>query len=218
VLRIEDQFDDDCCAHCGAFMEGLSNYCHLCGAMNGYMPDGATGPMSRAGLWRQGDLLVKHKDAVLPARCVKTNLPVERFVLCQFTANQSPLFVLLMLLLCVFGGAVGLIVLIVLYFTQKRMNVSIPLSSYVLTAYRRGTLSGVTVVAGSCAFFALAKLMEGVPEILILFIALGALGVLTGMVNLYLYGSYLRVKKIVKDCIFLKGVCPEFLSELPEVY
>lgn len=212
-----DLFNHDVCPYCGAPSEarGLLIYCRRCGRTQAYLPEGAHGPPSRAGLWRQGKVLVMHKSATLPRRCVKTNRPATRFISYQFHWMHPGWIAAIFGMMCFLQfGLIGAI--IVCLVVQKKAAAVLPFSDEAMALQRRGVLNGVTAFAASFVFFPCARIAGS--DTSALWILDGIVAVAMSLFFIRYYGKLVSVQRIGDHCIFIKGVCPEFLSELPEVY
>ena len=163
------------------------------------------------GIWRQDDILVMHHDATLPPRCLRTNLPANKYLSQQFSWC-SPLTALLLVFLF-FCTCVGMVLALMLsYFVIRRVTLRLPFSEPILAQRRKKILAGLTGCAASCAFFPAASL-SNIP-LLALF---GIICMLASFVWLSYCNMLVTVKSISPKLILLKGVCPEFLDELPEL-
>lgn len=167
------------------------------------------------GVWRSGRILVMHKQARLPDRCVKTNQPTgpdERwrhtFIWCHWAV--------------ILGLLVNLILVLILYLIfRKKATVEMGLIRSRLSRRRRALLGGwMLILAGFVGFFLFLIPMfdsRSEPNPIYLFL-LGA-SVITGIVGLVwasIGSSIVAPKHIDKHYIRLKGVHPDYLAMLPE--
>jgi hypothetical protein len=167
-----------------------------------------------AGLWRKGNQLVMHKEAHLPARCVKSNQPIEGRRLKRKLTWFHPLIYLSLLA----GVLIFAILAIVL---QKKATVYIGLSPEWYRRRRRALwagwiigLFGLAILIGSIVV--LSNSNDKDPPWAGL---LGLLfGIITGLVGA-IYGSagsrMVAPVRITDDYVWLKGVHPDFLADLP---
>jgi hypothetical protein len=170
-----------------------------------------TGSAGIEGLWRSGNILVMHKGVKLPPRCVKTNQPTSNFLKRNLT--WSPQWVYLLLLVNV------ILCVIVALILQKKALIHVGQSEGSLAQRRRTIMiSWYIALAGVAGFIAgLAALSsEGsVQSIGPWLMGIGGLAAFFAIV----YGNFgARVvypTKIDDNFIWLKGVCPEYLAELP---
>jgi hypothetical protein len=160
------------------------------------------------GLWRQGDLLVIRKGARLPPRCLKSNEPARRYLRRNLTWVPAWVYLLILvnLLICVIVSMV----------LQKKATINIGLSDEWFSRRRRNTLLAWGIVGlAVLSFFAGIMLIESAEQlgaalmIAAPFILIG--GAIFGLITARL----VYPKKIDDRFIWLKGVCPEFLNELP---
>jgi hypothetical protein len=170
------------------------------------------GPQSTAGLYRKGDQLVMHKNAYLPARCVKSNQPVEGRRLQRNLSWYHPLLYLALL-------ASPLVFIILAYVLRKQATVYLGLSEpwfckrrlAILIAWMMGVLGVVIMVA---SIVIVSDPQGRTPWV--------GWGILLGIVVILaaaIYGSaasqMVRPVRITDDYIWLKGVHPDFLADLP---
>jgi hypothetical protein len=170
------------------------------------------GPQSTAGLYRKGNQLVMHKEASLPARCVKSNQPVEGRRLKRKLTWFHPLIYLSLL-----AGVVILLILVLVL--QKRATIYIGLSQEWWRKRRRALwagwiigLLGLGMMIGSIAILAASNGEQGWAGA---GIALGLIVLLGGGI----YGSaasrMVTPVRITDTHVWLKGVHPDFLADLP---
>jgi hypothetical protein len=155
-------------------------------------------------IWRSGDKLVMHRSAVLPDRCVKTNLPAE--VRLKRTLSWAhPALVLLVLF-----GFIGLLLWLILSASlQRKAQVEIPLTQRVVKKWRSEL-----------------SLLWLLTLLLVLFIVLsfwqpGFLVAVLGMLVVILFGLASTRLVVVTDIdtngwIWLRGVHSDFLQQYPE--
>ncbi len=166
-----------------------------------------------AGLYRKGDQLVMRKDAYLPARCVKSNQPVEGRRLKRKLSWFHPLIYLSLLA----GVLIFAILAIVL---QKRATIYIGLSPEWFRKRRRALwigwvmgLLGLATLIGSIVI--LAAFEDRAAWV-------GLAGLLSSLVLIFaaaIYGSaasrMVSPVRITDDYVWLKGIHPDFLADLP---
>ena len=160
------------------------------------------------GVWRQGKLLVMHKRATLPDRCVKSNQPAHGRKLKRHLYWHHPL-IYLAILACL----LGYVVLVVVF--QKDAVIHIGLSperilrrrSMRLIAWILGIGSILLVVVGLASLRPIGAIMA----------LAGVVGFLVAVICEHLAPSgTVSAKRITKDYVWLKGVHPDFLASLPE--
>ena len=155
--------------------------------------------------WRDGELLVMAPDAVLPDRCVKTDLPANGCTTEVSLLRHEPavywLLVLSPIVYLVAAQALGTSVV-----------VTIPVRDEPLAAARRAwRLTLALLAAGIVAWVAAAVLLR--VELVVLGAAL-----MTLAIPVYLLGArFVRVSRLEGDCVWIAGVSPNFLARLPEL-
>ena len=166
----------------------------------------------RQGLYRKGNQLVMHKDAFLPDRCVKTNKPAGGERLCRHFVWVHPLLLLTLPL-----GGVPFFVLF--FLLRKGATIYIGLSEgwsckrrRALSIGRWTTLTGMAI--GGASMTVMIGTRSEAAWALWGF-ALGAAVLVGG----FLYGTIVpqmvRPVRITDDYVWLKGVHPDYLAELP---
>lgn len=159
------------------------------------------------GVWRDGNTLVMKKDAVLPDRCVKSNLPAETHLPRDLSWHSSWLFLLVLLNI--------LIYVIVALIVRKTAKIEIGLTDLWAKKRRNAILiAWLLVLAGLGTIVGGFATLQGDAPLITLLggIVVMILGAVWGIVRARL----VTVTKIDDEYIWLKGVCPEYLDELPE--
>jgi hypothetical protein len=174
----------------------------------GYQGAGTVASPLFAGLWRQGTLLVMHKQAPLPEICLKSNQKATRRLKRNLQWHHPALAFLILV-----GVLVYVIVALIL---TKRATIQLPLTeewyarrkSRLLIAWSWGLLSLAFIPLG----IALAVQTEQGGYAL-----LAVLGFVSGLAAL-IYGQYacslVRPKRITDEYVWLIGVHPDFLNRL----
>jgi hypothetical protein len=176
----------------------------------GQPPPLPIGPASPSGLWRQGKLLVMHKSASLPDRCVKSNQPAHGRTLKRKLSWHHPLLVLILLISPIIYIIVALIVM-------KRATVHIGLSEEWFARRRRTTVIATCLVLASVLLFiAGVSLADSDPNFTFMIVAGIALffgGLIYGLVA----ARMVTPARITETHVWLKGVHSDFLAGLPEL-
>ena len=155
--------------------------------------------------WRDGDLLVMAPDAVLPDRCVKTDLPADGRTADVALLWHEPgwywLLVLNPIVYLAVTRAVG-----------TRVVVTVPVTRAALTASRRAWwLTLALFAAGLASWLAAALLVRA--ELFWLGVAVMALAI-----PVYLLGArFIRVRRLEGKRVWIAGASPNFLARLPEL-
>jgi hypothetical protein len=154
--------------------------------------------------WRDGDLLVMAPDAVLPDRCVKTDLPANGRTSDVGLLWHDPrvywLLVLNPIVYLVVARAVGTSVVVM-----------VPVTEAALAAARRARrLVAALLASGATAWVCAALLARA--ELFWLGFALMALSI-----PVYLLGArFIRVHRLEGERVWIAGASPGFLARLPE--
>ena len=168
---------------------------------NGSAPD-----VDRAhGAWRDGALLVMAPDAVLPDRCVKTDLPADgrtaEVALLWHEPGWYWLLVLNPIVYLAVARAVG-----------TRVVVTVPVTRAALSAaHRAWWLTLALLAAGLASWLAAALLVRA--ELF----WLGA-GVMAAAIPVYLLGArFIRVRRLDGERVWIAGASINFLARLPDL-
>jgi hypothetical protein len=170
------------------------------------------GPASPfAGLWRQGNLLVMHKQAPLPDICLKSNLPSERRLKRSLTWHHPALYLLVLLHVFIY--------IIVAMIVRNTATIHIPLTQeWYSRRHRRMAFSwGAIVLCILLAAVGIAYVDQSplAPWAIIASIPAALAFAIYGLRSCQLVSA----KRMNGDYIWLKGVHPEFLDRLePWVY
>lgn len=169
----------------------------------------AGGNPYEGGVWRQGNLLVMHRMARLPDRCVKTNEPTSTRLTQKLFWHHPAIYLSLL---------VNLIIYVVLAnILGHRAKIEIGLGPEGL-AWRRTViwvswLGGLGSVAAFIAAFQFDA--DTSPAFLPLLLG-GLLGTLAFAIFGLIFVRVVSAKRIDHNYIWLKGVCPAYLQQLPE--
>jgi hypothetical protein len=159
------------------------------------------------GLWRKGNVLVMHRDAVLPDRCVKSNQPAMGRLKRKLTWHHPAIFISLLVSI--------LIYVILALVLSKRATIYIGLSEEWFGRRRQAMLIGWGMVLASVALIILgAAMVDSTPEAGWM-IAVGVLAFFAGAIYGLLRARMVWPRRMNDQFIWLKGVHPEFLGELP---
>jgi hypothetical protein len=158
------------------------------------------------GLWQKGNLLVMHKRAPLPARCVKSNMPAERRLKRNLYWHHPAIYLSILISILVY-----IILALVL---RKSATIHIGLSEEWFARRRNAIAISWLLALGSIgAFIAGAATVE--QDWGVALIAFSPLVFLIGVLYGLIGARMVVAKRISDDYVWLKGVCPEFLSGLP---
>lgn len=191
------------CKNCADAVRPTDVYCLRCGALLDPAPDNHR-------LWKCGHLLVAERDAAFPDRCLRTNRPSTQFVIHQFNWI-SPWVLILGLAICGVPIIGVMISMVLLGFNSKRAAFWLPFSDEAIREKQRRILTMMTATAALFLNLPVAFLLSNTAfSIIFLF----GLVIIAGLV--YVTVPLVSVSKIERNYVFIKGVCPEFLSLLPE--
>ena len=159
-------------------------------------------------LYRQGRLLVMHKKAVLPDRCVKSNRPADGRLKRKLSWHHPAVYVTIPLNPAIY---VGLALLL-----RKRATIYVGLSDEWFRKRRRAiAIASVLAVGG------LAMLIAGIAAggeqqpWAVRAILLGVLMGLGGAIYGLRVAVMVRAKRVSDHFIWFAGVHPDFLASLP---
>lgn len=197
------------CPMCGARNAQSNRHCESCGEplerRSRKGSDDDTG-----GVWRDGKLLVMRKKAKLPDRCVKTNAPAERWLKRTLYWHHP-----LVYLTAIAGLLLYVIVALIVRQTAK---IQIGLSQAALNRRRLAILLGWILALGAFVLFCFGfTLLDRQTEHLAVLAIFGGLfgGLVVVAVSNHI-ASCIRPAKITDEYVWLKGVHPDYLAELPE--
>jgi len=158
----------------------------------------------RAGLWREGKKLVTRSETPFPDRCIKCNAPTNGFKLKRVLYWHHPAYYLL--LLCNI-----LVLLIVVLIVRKKAVLHIGLCEAHRKQRKIGILICTAGVLGGIGMIIGGAIAESG------FIALaGTAALLFGIIWGILKARTIAATKIDKEVVWVSGVGPAFLNELPE--
>lgn len=160
------------------------------------------------GLWRKGSLLVMHKMAPLPDRCVKSNVPTQRRLKRSLSWHHPLIFLTLLISL--------LIYVILALVLRKTAKIHIGLSDEWFARRRRAMVIGWTTVLVSLGMIIGGITMVDSNGLFGLAILAGAVLFVAGAIYGLLGARMVAPTRISDTHIWLKGVCPEFLVGLPD--
>jgi hypothetical protein len=162
-----------------------------------------------ADIFRDGNVLVLHKDAILPDRCIKTNAVSSRRE--EHTLWWHPPWACLLFVL-------GLSQLAMALKVSKQVTIMIPLSDEWSDKCRR-----VALIAWSLALAGLAMFVSGLALVLLQscdwlapILTIGAIPTaLAGGIYAVIGHRLAWAKRISDGYVWIKGACPEFLAQFP---
>lgn len=160
------------------------------------------------GVWRQGKVLIMHRSAILPARCVKTNEPTERRLRRKLYWHHPAIYAALLLNLIIYAVLASVL--------SHRATIEIGLSETGFAKRRRvmliawiGVLLSLGAFFGSFAFDWDASPAGPLVMVGGIFTFLGFL--IYGLIA----ARMVHVKKMDHHYIWISGVNSEYLDQLP---
>jgi hypothetical protein len=193
-------------------MSDINPYASPAGYEDVVLAHVADGPQWAAGLYRKGNQLVMHKEAHLPARCVKSNQPIEGRRLKRKLTWFHPLIYLSLL-------AGVLILLILVLVLQKKATIYIGLSQEWWQKRRRALWIGWLSALLGLAIVAASIVIICDPHCRTPWVAWGILLGFATLLGGGIYGSagsrMVTPVRITDTHVWLKGVHPDFLADLP---
>lgn len=159
------------------------------------------------GLWRKGNILVMHKNVQLPDRCVKSNVPTNRRLRRNLSWHHPAIFLSILISLLVY--------IILALILRKTAIIYIGLSDEWFARRRRAILVGWLTTLAAIAMFVIGiasiDQSEIVPWLILVGVVLFFFGLIWGLVR----ARMVSPARISDEYVWLKGVHPEFLADLP---
>lgn len=164
---------------------------------------------SPLGIWREGKLLVMHKQSILPAVCVKSNEPATGRLVRKLTWHHPLVYLVILFNLIIYA--------IVAIAISKRATIQIGLSETWFAKRRRAIIIGWTVALTGVALLFAGLISDSMNSSLpMVGVALSIPTILLGA----LYGAFgarmVYAKKIDDNFVWLGGVHQDYLAKLPE--
>jgi hypothetical protein len=157
-------------------------------------------------VWREGDVLVMERSAMLPDRCVKCNAPANGYKLWRNLSWHSPVYFLLVLLS-------PLIYIVVALIVRKTATIAIGLCE--THRKKRRTMIAVAwllFLASIASFFVAVQFDPPIgPSIVIA----GIVVMLTSLVMAAMISQIVKPVNIDYRFVRLRGVGADFLDTLP---
>lgn len=160
----------------------------------------------KGGLWREGNLLVMHKEATLPDRCVKSNQPCQRRLRRNLSWHHPAIS------LSILAGV--LIYIILAAILTKKATIQIGLSDEWFSRRRRRIATAWVIVLAGLAMVVLGFSAQNYSVSPLLVFG-GFISPLIGLIFGTLTARMVAPKRITDQYVWIKGVHPDFLAELP---
>ncbi len=160
--------------------------------------------MNSERLWRSGNLLVMHRNEILPDRCVKTNDPAfGKRLKADLIWHHPALYFLIFLNIFIY--------LICAIAVRKRAKIEIGVSYKVIAQRKRAiAITWIMELAGIGLF--ILSLFNNVVWMAVLGLLLIIGGMIWGTVKI----PVVAAQRIETDYVWIRGVCQEYLASLPE--
>lgn len=168
------------------------------------------GSLADGGLWRDGNLLVMRKDALLPDRCLRCDSPAEGYRLKRNLSWHHPAWYLIVL-------ANLLIYVIVALCIRKTAKIEVPLCPIHRAKRRNAILTGWLLALAGIGLFIAGIALGGTEResSLIVLVPVGAVVFLVGLFWGAIGAPPVVPTRIDDYYVWLKKVGPEFLGHLP---
>lgn len=165
----------------------------------------ARAPWSSAGVWRQKNLLVMHKDATLPDRCVKCNNPANGRKLTKKYMWHHPAWALTIL-------AGVLIYLIVVLIVRKQVVLNLGLCDEHFSKRRIAIAVGWLLLLLSIVMFVVG-ISNNLPAVALLGMPLFFFAIFYAVLS----ANVITIKKIDDQYVWIRRVNKDYLLMLPEL-
>ena len=159
-------------------------------------------------LWRKGRVLVMRKNAQLPARCVKSNVPADRRLKRSLYWHHPAIYLSILISILIYA--------ILALILRKAATIYIGLSDEWFARRRRAMIVGWFLVLASIAMLVAGIGMEDRSDAFPWLIAASPLVFLFGAIYGLLGARMVAPVRISDEYVWLKGVHPGFLADLPE--
>ena len=211
------------CPMCGTENSVEVRECFQCGEPQlGYVA-GSAG----SGLWRDGHLLVARKNAVFSDRCLETNLPVkgERYEQCFYLFSTTVKIVLAVIgIVClvtivvhpISGIAILVPTVMVTFFLQKTATLKMGILPRLRSEIRAARFICRVFIFGIFIIFTLIRVMSGGGQNTSTTLFWGVAAMVVAIIFYHSSSQFMRVTKITKGFIWIKGSHHNFLRDLPQ--
>jgi hypothetical protein len=187
---------------CGASSVSGVSHCATCG-------ESLLG--TEGEIYRDGKLLVMHKTAKLPYRCLKTNQDADLWLRRKFVWHTPWLYLLIL-----FPGLLFYILIALIF--QRRATIQIPLSREASRRRWRGSCTAWGLVLGGVALIVVAIVFQdgSARDFPAWFLNGGLLLIVVGAVVRVVTSSIVSASRIENEFVWIKGGHPEYLAQFPD--
>lgn len=156
-----------------------------------------------AGVWREGSKLVMSKDAILPDRCVKCNVPTTGRLKRRLSWHHPAIYLIIFIAL--------LIYFIVAMVTRKSATIEIGLCDEHREKRKRNLMiTWILFAIGILSLIVAAAMEDGT------FVLFGILALFGSLIFGLIAIRVVTPAKIDDKFVWLNGVNKEYLAELPQ--
>jgi hypothetical protein len=199
VCHQSDLFDPETghCSRCGNVPAKILNNNSLSDYLKSHRQYGGIS-FTKGGIWRENDILVMHKNSLLPERCIKCNTPTNGLYLRKKLSWYHPAWNLLIL--------VGFwAFLIVIFVARKTATVEIGMCETHMKERRNGMILSWSLAIFGFGFLIFNKWLLGIVIIL------------ASIIYAVVKVQAVSVSRIDDHYIRLKRINKRFLAELPSL-
>jgi hypothetical protein len=159
-------------------------------------------------LWRKGSQLVMRKTAPLPARCVKSNAPTDRRLKRSLYWHHPAIYFSILISILIYA--------VLALILRKSATIYIGLSDEWFAKRHRAMLVGWLLFLASIAMIVAGIAMLDQSDAFPWLIAASPLVFLFGAIYGHLGARMVVAVRISDEYVWLKGIHPSFLADLPE--
>ncbi len=159
-------------------------------------------------LWRKGNILVMRKGSQLPARCVKSNQPTDRRLKRSLYWHHPAIYLSILISIWIY--------IILALILRKSATIYVGLSDEWFAKRHRAMFIGWLLVLAGIAMFVLGVGTVDRSDAFPWLLVAGPLVFLGGAIYGLLAARMVAPERISDDYVWLKGIHPSFLADLPE--
>lgn len=174
---------------------------------DGKFLDQAFRSSDEGGCWRDGRLLVLRKEAILPDRCIKCNLPANQYRLTRKLSWHPPVWYLTLLIS-------PLLYIIVGIFVRNSARIKVGLCPHHRTRRFHVIASAWAAILVGIALIMVGSAWAESDWFLLVFLV-ASIMILSGIIGGIVGSQVVSTKSIDKYHVWLAKVNPEYLEMLP---